>query len=309
MDDLKLPPLAQLRVIDAVCRRGGITRAAEELGVTHAAVSTQVSRLEEKLGLTLFDRTGRRVVATRAALSLAEAYRTAAGALSRAIGALSFEETALTVSLPRTLAGPWLATRFGRMTRTLPGLTIEVHADRETPSLGGVDVAVVLDTVPPARQRAELLYDERLTPLCSPVFAAEHRLRDPGALTYLPLISHAWPMWSAWFERAGLPPPNQLPAHQLADAGLALEAAAEGYGVALGCVLARSAQLEGGRLVAPFNISIGTGRRAYVTWSREPRDRAAIRHLCRLAGERGDSPGIARSARGDPRPGWSLDRK
>ena len=274
MRDLSVASLAELRAVESICRHGGYTPAGQELGVTRSAVSQQVSRLEAKLGRDLFERRGGRVQPTPVGSALAEAYLAAAGALERAAGVLAGDNGTICVSLPRSLAGPWLAVRFGRMARALPGLTIEVHADRVLPDLGRVDAAVVVDTRPPGGARSQLLYDERLTPLCSPVFLAEHRLRKAADLTYLPLISHNWGLWTAWFEQARLPAPL-APAHRLADAGLALETASEGHGVALGCALARSSQFAGGRLVAPFDIALMTGRRAYLAWSGQPRDDTA----------------------------------
>ena len=274
MKDLSVASLAELRAVESICRHGGFTPAGRELGVSRPAVSQQVSRLEAKLGRALFERRGGRVRPTRAGAALAEAYLAAAGALRRAAGVLAGDNGAICVSLPRSLAGPWLAVRFGRMARALPGLTVEVHADRVLPDLERVDAAVVVDSHAPAGARSQHLYDERLTPLCSPVFAAEHRLQRPVDLTRLPLISHNWGLWTAWFEQAGLPPPL-APSHSLADAGLALETASEGHGVALGCALARSTHFAGGRLVAPFDVALATGRRAYIAWSTHPRDNGA----------------------------------
>ena len=274
MKDLRVASLAELRAVESICRHGGFTPAGLELGVSRSAVSQQVSRLEAKLGRNLFERRGGRVQPTSAGAALADAYLAAAIALERAEGVLAGDNGSIRVSLPRSLAGPWLAVRFGRMVRALPGLTSEVHSDRVPPDLGCVDAAVVVDTHAPGGVRSRHLYDERLTPLCSPVFAAKHGVRKAADLTWLPLISHNWGLWAAWFEHARLPSPL-APSHSLADAGLALETAAEGHGVALGCVLARSTHFAGGRLVAPFDVALTTGRRAYVAWSSHPRDSSA----------------------------------
>jgi LysR family glycine cleavage system transcriptional activator len=274
MREPDIASLAELRAVESICRCGGFTPAGRELGVSRSAVSQQVSRLEAKLGHDLFERRGGRAQPTPAAAVLVEAYLAAAAALERAASVLAGNNGAICVSLPRSLAGPWLAVRFGRMARVLPGLTIEVHPDRVLPDLGRVDAAVVVDTGAPLGVSSQHLYDERLTPLCSSVFIAEHRLRGAADLTYLPLISHSWRLWTAWFEQAGVPAPS-APAHRLADVDLALEAASEGHGVALGCVLARSNQPNSGRLVAPFDVEVATGRRAYIAWSGHSRDNAA----------------------------------
>jgi len=248
--DFSAASLAELRAVESICRTGGFAPAAQELGVTGSAVSQQVTRLEAKLGRGLFQRgRGRTIQPTPAGVALAEAYVTAVETLERAVGAMTGDSATLRVSLPRSLAGPWLAVRFGRMARTLPGLSIEVHPDRVPPDLAHVDAAVVVDRRAPAGVRSQLLYEERLTPLCAPGFVARHGLREAPQLAGLPLISHDWGLWTAWFGRAGVTPPPE-PSYRLADPGLALETAAEGHGAALGCALVRRTELVGGRLVA-----------------------------------------------------------
>jgi LysR family glycine cleavage system transcriptional activator len=199
---------------------------------------------------------------------MTQGYRRASDALRRAAEAL--DDASISVSLPRSLAGAWLSSRLARLTRKFGDISIEVHEDGAPLRLDYLDVAITLGPCPDPACTSELLYAERLTPLCSPEFQTEHGLLRADALSALPLISHG-EHWHRWFTAAGAPPPARPPFLRLADATLALEAAAQGHGVALGCTLARSADVAGGRLVAPFELAVETGRKAYVSWPKHPR--------------------------------------
>jgi LysR family glycine cleavage system transcriptional activator len=180
--------------------------------------------------------------------------------------------------LPRSLAGTWFSSRLARLTRRFGDASIEVHEDGAPLRLDDLDVAVTLGRCPDPAWTSELLYAEGFTPLCSPVFQAEHGLLRAEALSALPLISHG-EHWLRWFAAAGLPQPARPPVLLLTDATLALEAAAQGHGVALGCTLARSADVAGGRLVAPFELAVETGRKAYISWPKHPRHPGATKQF------------------------------
>jgi LysR family transcriptional regulator, glycine cleavage system transcriptional activator len=247
--------MAQLRALESVARAGSVKRAAGELGVTHAAVSQSIARLETTLGRCLVERSGGVTRPTPAGLAMAQAYRRASDLL-------------------HSLAGAWLSSRLARLTRRFGDVSIGVHEDGAPLPLDRLDAAVTLGPCPDPAWNSELLYAEGVTPLCSPVFQAEHALQGAEALSVAPLITHG-DHWVRWFAVAGVPQPARPPVLRLADATLALEAAAQGHGVALGCTLAGSADVAQGRLVAPFDLAVETGRRAYISWPRHPRHAGA----------------------------------
>src|SRR4051812_5501946 len=111
MDDMRrLPPLAAIRAFEAAARHQSFTAAALELGMTQAAVSYQMKLLEERLGVALFRREGKRVVLTpagaRAQPQVAQAFDTLDAAFARVRGE---DEHSLTVSTSQTFANTWLA--------------------------------------------------------------------------------------------------------------------------------------------------------------------------------------------------------
>src|SRR3954468_4373275 len=118
----RLPPLAAVRVFEAAARHENFTAAANELGMTQAAVSYQVKLLEERLRAPLFRRGKRRVVLTDAGRKAAPQITRAFDAMDAAFGAIRADDAAvLTVSTSNTFANTWLAWRLGRFQLKHPG--------------------------------------------------------------------------------------------------------------------------------------------------------------------------------------------
>ena len=296
MTDRTSPSISHLRVLDAVCRKGGVRLAAEELGVTHAAVSQAVSRVEASLGRDLFRRTHGRLMPTPAVLGLVEAYRHSAAILDRAVRDVRTGGHDLVLSLPTVFAGEWLARRLRCLTQSVGPLVIKVHADDAALDFTGVDVAVVVAVTPPQVCESHALFEERLTPLCSPGFLSERRVAEPKALNWLPLISHDWDLWSAWFGAASVPAPERPPAYRLTCPNAALDAAEQGLGLALGSVSTQADRIANARLAAPFDISFATGRRGFVVFDRAEQKSVATRRLVSWITEAFDDGPPAREA-------------
>ena len=290
------PSISHLRVLDAICRSGGIRFAAKELGVTHAAVSQAVSRVEDSLGRALFRRAHGRLTPTPAVLGLVEAYRHSAAILDRAVRDVRTGGHDLVLSLPASFAGQWLAHRLRGLTQCVGPLAIKVHADDAAPDFTGVDVAVLVAVAPPRVCESHPLFEERLTPLCSPGFLSERHVAEPKALNWLPLISHDWTLWSAWFGAAGVPAPERPPAYRLACPNAVLDVAEQGLGLALGSARTQADRIANGRLTAPFDISFGTGRRGFVVFNPAEQKSVATRGLVSWITEEFDDAARAREA-------------
>src|SRR5258707_10780429 len=112
----RLPPLSTLPVLEAAARLQSFSAAAEELHVTHGAVSHQIRSLEDYLSVSLFSRQGRRVVLTAEGAALADAVREALARVAQAVEALSPKERErrLCISTLPSFASRWLMPRLGR---------------------------------------------------------------------------------------------------------------------------------------------------------------------------------------------------
>src|SRR5438128_6762817 len=127
----KLPPLTALRAFEAAARLESFSRAADEIFVTHSAVSHQIKALEEFLGVPLFSRQGRRrVTLTSEGDFFAERVRSALNQVSEAAGWIARRNRTnrLNVSVMPSFAARWLMPRLGRFMELHPGLEVNVQS-------------------------------------------------------------------------------------------------------------------------------------------------------------------------------------
>lgn len=271
---LRLPPFFGLRALEAAARHRSYSRAAAELGVTHGAVSQQVRRLEEELGAKLFERRGNAMIPTPAAAALAGEVGLALDVLRNAVA--RFDQVSardpLVLSVAPQFADRWLRPRLARLHADAPAGPMEIRVE-ETRSdfvTDGVDVAVRYGVGPWPDLEQERLLGEDLFPVCSPEFARRHRVERTEDLYDLPLIWVTSRPWTRWFEAARLPPP--APAGLvLDDSLLAIAAAVEGVGVALGRSSLIGSELESGRLIRPIPGQISGLAAFFVVWRADSR--------------------------------------
>lgn len=257
----RLPPLGALRAFEAGARHLSFTRAASELCVTQAAISHQVRQLEDWLGVRLFARRGHALKLTAEGAAylpeLSEALdRMAAATLRlrrRADGPLR-----LTV-LP-SFAARWLVPRLGRFRSLHPDIDLRLtsSADLWNFATEGFDLAIRSGLGRWPGLRGDLVAREALSPVCSPALAAgPPPLREPSELRGLRLL-HDTPRdgWARWLAHVGVAGVDTGAGLTFDDAGLVLQAAIDGQGVALGRLTLAADDLRAGRLVRPFEAEL-----------------------------------------------------
>ncbi|HLY81029.1 MAG TPA: LysR substrate-binding domain-containing protein [Caulobacteraceae bacterium] len=260
-----VPPLQSLHTLEVLSRHRRIGAAAAELGLSHAAVSQTVSRLEKRFSVQLFHKNSWGVEATQECRDLVEAYLSASSTLQRALNDVK-RGRRLRVLLPK-MAWFWLSPAITRLCRSTPDISFRAYQDDDVVDLDGSDLAIVASGhVPPAGYAGAALFDERLIPVCSPAFAAQTRIETPASLARTPLLISGRDLWLAWFARAGLVSDPSVAGPMFADSTLAVEAAVRGQGVALCCTLAAAGAVSRGELVSPIRISAETGRRFWAVW-------------------------------------------
>jgi LysR family glycine cleavage system transcriptional activator len=257
-----LPPLNALRAFEATARLGSLLAAAEELGVTHGAVSRQVRLLEGWAGIALFERIGRRLVLTEAGRVYRDALGGAFDALAAASGRLRQHGSlvqSLTVNALPTFAMRWLLPRLAGFQRRHPAIELRlVTADDPVERLapGACDVAIRrrLGAWPPGLVGAPFLAEHEI-PVCAPALLEHAAIATPADLARQTLL-HADKRpgaWARWLAAAGVPDIERAAARQRFDHFyLALQAATDGLGVALGPLPIIADDLAAGRLVAPL---------------------------------------------------------
>lgn len=253
-------PLSALRAFHAAARHQGYSRAAEELGLSHGAVSHHIKSLESLLGVALFERHGNRMVPTehgqRLAVHTSEGFAHLAQGFEE-VKARLLRSRMVTMSVLPALAGRWLIPRLADFHERHPDVDVNLRASPMLVdfSRDGIDLALRYGPGKWAGLTSELLFEEELFPVCSPRFKSMHTLDRPRDLLSSKLLRDQRVPWSHWFRAAGLqnaPEPGRGPLYS--DAGLLLQAAVASHGVALARSVLVSDELASGQLLRLFDI-------------------------------------------------------
>src|SRR6266702_758889 len=248
-----LPPLETFRFFEAAARHLNFTHAAEEMHVTHGAVSQRIKRLEEHLGTPLFRRSGRSMLLTDEGRRLQERVRAAIGEITEGVEAIRPNNTGriLTISTPPC---------FADFNEHHPDIQVNIRATRSLTDFtrDGIDMAVRFGPGKWAGLISIKLRDEELVPVCSPALRAGRLPRVPSDLLKMPLLHDERQPWSLWFEAVGLEYRDTGQGPRYSDASLLLPAAIGGLGVALARASLVEAELASGRLVRLFSRSVPT---------------------------------------------------
>jgi LysR family glycine cleavage system transcriptional activator len=245
------------------------TRAAEELNVTQTAVSHQIRRLEEQLGIRLFIRRNRALELTREAVDYLPSIRSAFADLRRATEKLrrTDQETRLTVSTTASLATKWLVSRVAAFQDANPDIEVRISTSTHLVDFRReeVDMAVRYGLGHWPGLRADWLMAEHIFPVCAPPL--RETLREPADLARHTLLhaSAAREDWQLWLTAAGLPASFATRRGMIFDESfMALQAAMEGLGVAMGRFHLVETDIAAGRLLAPFDVVLPRDAGYYV---------------------------------------------
>ncbi|EPG9693334.1 transcriptional regulator GcvA [Klebsiella aerogenes] len=254
-----LSPLQTLRAFEATDRLSSMTLAAAELHVTHGAISRQIRKLEEHLGFKLFFRLTRQIILTEQGAKFHHVVTRLLSDLVRESERLRGRNLikSLRISTTVSFASKWLAPRLSRFSENYPEFDIQLDVTDINVDLndGQVDAAIRYGLGNYRNVSSERMFDETVTPVCSPSFLKKHNgLTEIKELLNCVLL-HEYRMqanWQAWFEMAG---EKNFSCHQgpLWTLGsMATEAAIRGEGVALGRSVLIADDVASGRLVVPF---------------------------------------------------------
>jgi LysR family glycine cleavage system transcriptional activator len=266
-------PLATLPAFRAVARKATVRAAAEELHLTHSAISQQIKQLEEQLGFELFERRGRRVVLNAAGTALLRSVEPALAQIDDGIRAAlavsSGAEQLLRVTLLPSFAQRWLLPRMPQWREQHPDIALELETSQRIQDLPreGLHCALRQGAGQWPGLVSERLADSPLIVVGAPEIALRLRDRGAAALADEPLLGSA-KLWDRWFEEVGLKVSTQ-PVANFNDAGLMLQATEQGLGIALARELLAADALTDGRLVrlAPQTL---TDDAVYAYWIAYP---------------------------------------
>ncbi|KQW81493.1 LysR family transcriptional regulator [Devosia sp. Root413D1] len=278
-----LPPLAAIRVFEAAARHLSFTRAAQELGMTQAAVSYQIKLLEERVGSPLFLRRPREVALTEAGERLAPEVSRSFEILREAfIDFGAREHGTLIVNTMHTFAAQWLAPRLGIFQLRHPEIAVRLETTDRLVDFSREQVDVVVRAgkgVWPGLNAVKLL-DVRFTPMLSPALAASiGGVHEPADILKLPLLDADDPWWILWLDAYGLPRDvlKQQKTPSMNMQTFDAIAAMTGQGVTLLTPDYFQRELAEGRLIQPFERVFGEGNSFWLAYPEGRRNVAKIK--------------------------------
>lgn len=266
----RLPPLRSFRVLEAAARHQNYTRAADELHLTHSAVSHQIHALETSLGVRLFERSGRQMRATETGRQLAHDVRATLDALAAAVERVRGGDAAnsITVSVLPSFAAAWLVGCLGGFLERHPQVELRLESTTALADFrnDGVDVAIRYGTGNYDGLENIKLFDDEVFPTLSPKLQRSKRVRVPDDLARVPLLRIRNQPWAPWFAAAGVAMTEPRRGPVFNDSELALQAAMQGQGAVLARGSLAAAKLRAGTLVAPFRQRIPSPQTCWLVY-------------------------------------------
>ena len=274
----RLPSLNALRAFEAVARHLSVSKAADELHVTQAAVSQQIKALEAELGGPLLRRANRRVYLTDTAQAGLADIRESFDLMSRAVRHMRADarRQLLTIRVEPTFATTWLVARLDHFRDANNGVDVLIDTSLDLPEFDreGIDIAIHFGTGDYAGLNSQQLFRDVVFPVCSPrLLEGSKPLRQPSDLRHHTLLHlesvpgySEWPYWHAWLRAKGVKNIDAGHGMRFTEHSMALQAAVEAEGIALGTTALVSDYVASGQLVVPFDDHIATKYGYYLVW-------------------------------------------
>lgn len=266
-DFRRLPNLAALRAFEAAARHQNFSRAAEEIHVTHGAISHQVRALEEELGVQLFVRNGKRIAITAEGEQFAMRLRKSLTEIADAAEALrkSARQKRLMITTLPSFASRWLAPRLGKFIDLHPDIEVVLQSSGQLTDFvrEQVDVGIRFGRGRYPGLSVEKLMGDYYYPVASPRYNGGNLPVSPHELGKFTLLrSYDDEQWRPWFAAAGVDLPEPTGGLLFQDLSMLVRQAAAGDGIALVRHVVAMQEIAYGELVRLFDVSVKS-RHAY----------------------------------------------
>lgn len=280
----RLPPLNALQTFETVARHRSFTRAAEQLCVTQGAVSRQIQALEDYFGFALFTRHAKGLTLTLEGEMLLPTVRDCFARIEEVSARLTRQRTGLALKVP-TCVMRWIVPKIMRFQAECPDVQLQItttwghSVDFQAEPF---DAAIIYGQTVGDDVHAVPLFDERLTPVCSPELLQTTplaRAADLARHTLLhPTRDHR--DWRMWLDYANVQGVDASLGQSFESLDMATNAAAHGFGVAIGDCELIADDLAAKRLMAPLgDIVMKTGYRYYFVYPDSVADRQQVTRL------------------------------
>ena len=276
---MKTPPLRALQAFEAFGRHGSVTGAAAELGVSAGAVSQQIRKAEDALGLPLLERRGRTVALTawgrlyHAAIATGFDHLRSAGAMLDRRRA----EAALTVSCLPSLASKWLAPQLFDWQANNQGANVRLVGSETEVRFGEdqVDFRITYGIKAQEYDHYAELFTDWVVPACAPSLLERLPVRSPVDILARPLLGIEWgrghrppPSWADWAATIGQDYRRAAGEVAFSLSSAAIDAAVNGRGFVLAQLSMAAEDIASGRLVVPFDLPMRLPAPYFLAWDR-----------------------------------------
>lgn len=270
----RLPPLNALHSFVVTAQHDSFTQAAEALNITQGAVSRQIATLEEHLGFALFSRHARGLSLTQQGAALLPQVEQAFSLIHEAVDSASARQDVIRLKAS-TCIMRWLLPRLMTLSAAHPELTVELTTKVKHGidfSREHFDAAIIYCQQPPSDMISHHLFTEYLTPMLAPSLLPEvggfSSVEQLTGLTWLHATADDWD-WQLWLDHCNAQD-LQADTHQHFDTlDLAMNSAAQGFGVTIGDKVIAADDLQQQRLIAPFVETVTSGKSYYLVYPAE----------------------------------------
>ena len=269
MTKRRLPPLNSVRAFEAAARNLSFALAANELHVTQSAISQQVKQLEAWLDAHLFIRLSNGLVLTDKGKSYLPRLKQALDIIDEATEQLHGEEVGvtLTISVLPNFAMRWLVPKLPAFTARNPWINLRIlSATLPLEQLYDSCDLAIRPYEHTTRYQFDRLCTAQMLPVMTPEFLRRHQIETSRDLLSVPRlhITHSPEDWQRWFNSQGLAEEGPRSGMVFDSHAVAIEAAAQGLGAAMGQTPFVLQMLKEQTLVAPFDAAIDTDRSWYL---------------------------------------------
>ena len=271
-----LPPVRALVAFEAAARNLNFTRAAEELVVTRVAVSRQVKRLEQYLGVPLFVREPRRLRLTEAGQRLYRVVNLGFHQIMEVTRELTRESTSNIITLTTTpgFSIYWLMPRIGTFRRAHPELDFRISTETDLADLarGGIDLAVRYGSGDWPATESRLIGYQEVVPTCSPgYFRRRAPLRRPHELLNENLLHFdaaydRGSTWAKWFLDHDVAYRDEHRQSRFTDFVNLVQALLDGQGIALVGPPILQQFYDNGMLIPALDVPSVSLKGYYLVW-------------------------------------------
>jgi len=271
--------LRALQAFDAIGRRGSITGAAEDLGVSPGAISQLVRNLEQSLGLTLLERRGRRVELSSWGRLYYREVSKGFQQLTMATNVLKrvSNEGGIVVSALSSVASRWISRKIFDWQALCPTAQVRIFGQDQEPRLGAeeVDFRITYGRRSYVHEHVAHLFTDWVVPACSPAVLAARPPQSPEDVLTFPLLNVEWesdykasPQWCDWAKLVHANHSQQLSGLSFTLSSSAIDAAFNGRGFVLAQLSMVQEEIAAGTLVIPFDIRLKLSESYFLAWDR-----------------------------------------